>query len=116
MKLPWSRKEEPKVEEIEEYTELPLDVNETKHTKIIIEKLEGYSNVDMLLKRVREGNIVIAKIKDLKESNIDELKQAIAKMKTACANFDGDIAGVGDEWIIVTPRTARIHREEAATA
>lgn len=113
MKLPWSRKEE-RIEDVDEYTELPLDVEETKHTKIMIDKLDSYANVDLLLKKVREGHIVIAKIKELKESNLDELKQAIAKMKTACANFDGDIAGVGDEWIIVTPRTARIHREEAA--
>lgn len=112
MKLPWSKREE-SVEEVEEYTELPLDAEQAKHTKIMIEKLESYSDVDMLLKKIREGNIVIAKIKELKESNLGELKQAIAKMKTACANFDGDIAGVGDEWIIVTPRTARIHREEA---
>jgi len=113
MKLPWDKKEED-VEEVEEYTELPLDVEQPKHTKIMIDKLDSYANVDMVLKKVREGNIVIAKIKELKESNLDELKQAIAKMKTACANFDGDIAGVGDEWIIITPRTARIHREEAA--
>ncbi len=113
MKLPWFKKEE-RIEEVEEYTELPLDAGQAKHTKIMIDRLDGYSNVDLILKKVREGNIVIAKIKDLKESNLDELKQAIAKMKTACANFDGDIAGVGEEWIIITPRTARIHREEAA--
>lgn len=113
MKLPWDKKDE-NVEEVEEYTELPLDVEQPKHTKIMIDKLDSYSNVDLVLKKVREGNIVIAKIKELKESNLDELKQAIAKMKTACANFDGDIAGVGDEWIIITPRTARIHREEAS--
>ncbi len=113
MKMPWNKKEE-KIEEVEEYTELPLDVDNPKQTHIIIEKLDAYAQVDMMMKKVREGHIVIAKIKDLKENNLDELKQSIARMKTMCANFDGDIAGVGDEWIIITPRTARIHREEAA--
>ncbi len=114
MKMPWEKKEEEKVEEVEDYTELPLDVENPKQTHIIIEKLEAYSQVDMLMKKVREGNIVIAKIRELKDNNLDELKQSIARMKTMCANFDGDIAGVGDEWIIITPRTARIHREESA--
>jgi SepF-like predicted cell division protein (DUF552 family) len=112
MRFPWSKKDD-EIEHIEEYTELPMDLEEPKPTKIIIDKLESYADVDLIMKKVRDGNIVIAKIKELKESNLDELKQAIAKMKTACANFDGDIAGVGDEWIILTPRTAKIHREEA---
>ena len=110
MKLPWVKKED--VRELDEYTEVPMELEEGRHVKIMIEKLENYAGVDSVIRKVREGNIVIAKIKELKESNLAELKQAIAKMKTAAANFDGDIAGVGDEWIILTPRVAKIERDE----
>ncbi len=110
MKMPWGKKEE--AQELDEYTEVPVELEEGKQIKIMIERLESYAGVDTVIRKVREGNIVIVKIKELKDSNIDELKQAIAKMKTAAANFEGDIAGVGDEWIIVTPRAAKIERDE----
>ena len=112
MKLPWGKKDD--VQEIDEYKEVPMELEEGRHVKIMIERLENYAGVDSVIRKVREGNIVIVKIKELKEANLDELKQAIAKMKTASVNFDGDIAGVGDEWIILTPRIARIERDEAA--
>lgn len=108
MKLPFfSKKEDDK---IEEYSEIPMEVDTSGQLKILIEKLEDFSSVDRILKRVREGNIVIAKIKELKEANMDELKHCITKMKSITDGFDGDIAGVGDEWLIVTPSVVRIQR------
>ncbi|MEM7819618.1 MAG: cell division protein SepF [Candidatus Aenigmatarchaeota archaeon] len=101
-------KEEPS---IEEFTEIPLDIGEeTEHIKIMIEKITGIPDSDNIIKNVKNGNIVIARIKELKDTNTDELKQIISKIKTIVTGIDGDIAGVGDEWLIVTPKTARIHR------
>ena len=111
MRIPFLSKEQKTVDEIEEYTELPMDEEEQKKISIVIEKLDGLSNVDRIMKQVREGRIVVVKIKELREQNLDELKHAISRMKTACSTLDGDIAGVGEDWVIVTPATARIARE-----
>ena len=100
-------------EELEEYTELPMETEaETgkEALKIIVDKLEGYSSVDKIMRHVRNGNIVIVKIKELKDTNMDELKHAVGKLRNACIGIDGDVAGVGDEWIVVTPSTVRIQR------
>ena len=99
-------------EEVEEYVELPEETGpeEEKQVKILVEKLESFVDVDRLLKKVREGNIVIAGIKELKDSNMDELKHSISKMRTVCQSFDGDIVGVGDEWLIISPSNARVVR------
>ena len=106
------RKEEELLEPVEEYVELPMDVAETEdQIKIMVEKLESYSNVDKILKKVRDGNIVFVKIKELKEANMDELKHAVTRLKNICTTFDGDIAGVGEEWLIVTPPIAKIVRQ-----
>lgn len=95
---------------LDEYHEMPHSDDEQKQVKIVIEKLEGYAYVDKIIRRVREGNVVIVKIKELKEQNMDELKQAVNRMKTLCENMHGDIAGVGDEWVLLTPPAVLIDR------
>lgn len=96
---------------IDDYVEVPIDIEETqKNVKIMLDRLENYSAVDRVIKKLRDGNIVIVKIKELKEANLDDLKHAVSKMRTVCNSMDGDIVGVGDEWIILTPNNARIER------
>jgi SepF-like predicted cell division protein (DUF552 family) len=110
MKFPFFGKKKPDEGTVEEYTELPLEGEELEKLKIIIDKVDDYSSVDRIIRNVREGNVVIARIKQLKDENTEELKHAISKIKTATANFEGDIAGAGDEWLIVTPRSVKIAR------
>jgi len=102
--------------ETDKYVELEVEetgeVPENK-VKIIIEKVESFVSADKVLRNVRDGNIVFAKIKELKESNLDELKSVISKIRTHVTNMGGDIVGAGDEWIIVTPSSVKIHRDEA---
>ena len=94
-----------------DYAEIALEEEEGKYVKIMIEKLDKYANVDSIIRKIKEGHIVIAKIKDLKESNEEELRHSITKIKTVCDSLNGDIAGVGEEWIIVTPSIASVSRE-----
>ena len=95
---------------IDDYVEVPIELEEQKHIKIMIERLENFAAVDRVVKKLRDGNIVIVKIKELKESNLDELKHAVSKLRTVCNSMEGDIVGVGDEWVILTPASARIER------
>ncbi len=97
---------------VDEFTEIPMDVEQPEKVKIMIEKLESLADTDRIIKKVRTGNVVIARIKDLKENNLDELKHSISKIKTSCMVFQGDIAGVGDEWLLVTPSSVKINRAE----
>jgi SepF-like predicted cell division protein (DUF552 family) len=97
----------------EELTEIPAEQGDQTQTKVMIDKIESLSDSDRIIKKVRSGNIVIARIKELKEQNMDELKHSISKIRTSVTMFNGDIAGVGDEWLIVTPSTARIQRGSA---
>ncbi len=108
------RKEEPQTEpQLEEFTELPLDLEQKQeHMNIVIEKLEDFTDTDRIIRKVRTGAIVIVGIRDIKERSMDELKHAISKFKTSVAVFNGDIVGVGDEFVILTPATARIRRGE----
>lgn len=111
------RKRQPLMEEkIEEFTELPVEEGENQKVHVIIDKIEGLADSDRVIKKVRTGNVVIARIKELRENNVDELKHCISKIKTSCTVFNGDLAGVGDEWLLVTPPTVRINRGEQPPA
>ncbi|MFH1420711.1 MAG: cell division protein SepF [Candidatus Aenigmatarchaeota archaeon] len=96
-----------------EYVELDLPGTEEIRGKILIriDKLEEYTDSDRIQKLVRDGDIVLVKIKELKEKDISELKRAIARIRKTCIAVNGDIAGVADDWVIVTPSYAHIHRE-----
>jgi len=108
------RKSEQKPEpQIEEFTELPLDLDEKHdHLKIVIEKLDDFTDTDRIIRKVRGGSVVIVNIRGMKERSMEELKHAISKFKTSISVFNGDIVGVGDEFVILTPSTAKIHRGE----
>ena len=114
MRIPFFNKDEKEEEKIvasiEEYAELPEDES-TNKMKVMVETLDGIGSVDKIMKKVREGSIVIASMRKMKENDATELKHCISRMKTACANIEGDIAGAGEEWIIITPTDAGIHRE-----
>ena len=101
------REEEPK---IEEFTEVPQEDDGQKKINIMIEKLEGLVDADPIIKKVKDGHIVLAHIKGLRETNMEELKQSIGKIRTYTANMNGDVVGVGDEWLIVAPSSVEIKR------
>lgn len=99
--------------QLEEFTELPIDLDQKQEQmKIVIEKLEDFTDTDRIIRKARSGCIVIVGIKGIKERSMDELKHAISKFKTSAAVFNGDIVGVGDEFVIITPSTAKINRGE----
>ena len=63
------------------------------------------------LDSLREGyTIALVNIKPLKEKDLVELKRAINKLKKTCDAIEGDIAGFGDDYIIVAPGFATIYR------
>ena len=52
-------------------------------------------------------------IRPLKEKDLVELKRAVAKLKKTAEAIEGDIAGFGEDWVVVTPNFAQVYRETA---
>ncbi|MFH0949052.1 MAG: cell division protein SepF [Candidatus Aenigmatarchaeota archaeon] len=99
----------------EEYVQ--LDTEEPKEKKVVniqIDKLMDASDADRILKKVRDGNIVFVKIKEMKDKDVGELKRSIEKIKRTCVATNGDIAGVGEDYLIITPSFAKVLRENVA--
>lgn len=77
--------------------------------------LEDFSDIKEVLDVLREGHIIpIINIRPIKEKDLIELKRAINKLKKTTDAIGGDIAGVGDDYIVCTPAIARIHRAKPA--
>lgn len=102
----------------EEQEYLELDMEEEQQSKqllVEVERLDNYADSDRLQRKVREGNILLVRIKDLKAKDMEELKRAVEKLRKTCLAINGDIAGMGNEWLILTPPAAKIHREQEAS-
>ena len=108
----------PNIEEFEdEYEDEYVEINTTrdvgKNSKIIVKSfvITDFSDVKDALDALREGyTIALVNIKPLKDKDIVELKRAINKLKKTCDALEGDIAGVTEDWIVVTPNFAYIYR------
>lgn len=92
------------------YTELVLDESEYPNkVGLVVDKLESFVDSDRVVKAVREGNVVFARVGQFKATNIDELKRTVAKIKTVVRAIDGELVAVSNnEWLIIAPPHAKI--------
>ena len=75
-----------------------------------IEKLKDYNDVERVQKELREGSIIFLNIKELRVRDISELKKSVDKLRKTCTAIDGDIVGIENEYLIITPSFAEIYR------
>ena len=96
----------------EEFIE--LDTSELNQPQgkipIKVDKIEDFADSDRIQKMVRDGSIVLVKIKALRGKDVSELKRAIDKLRKTCVAINGDIAGIDEDWIVITPSFAHVAR------
>ena len=110
-----SKEEDEKIEaDVEEgYVELDSDSNEDIRSKIIVRPfvMKDFESIKPILDCLREGRtIALINIRPLKDKDLVELKRAINKLKKTTDAVDGEIAGFGEDYIVVTPSFAQIYR------
>ena len=96
-----------------EYLEIDLG-QEKKDRKVLVKlyTLKQYEDTALILNDLREGyTIAVIDIKILKQKDPIELKRAISKVKKTIEVLEGNIAGFGENIVIVTPSFAKIHKE-----
>ena len=75
--------------------------------------LEDFEDVKPILDSLREGyTIALVNIRPLKDKDIVELKRAINKLKKTTDAVEGEIAGFGEDYIVVCPSFASIYRSK----
>jgi SepF-like predicted cell division protein (DUF552 family) len=102
-----------KLPETEEYVEVDIGREVSKKVKIVVRPfiLKSFEDVNRILEILREGyTIAMIDIKPLKNKDIVELKRAISKLKKTTDALEGNIAGFGENMIVMTPSFAEIYR------
>src|SRR3989338_5605924 len=106
----------------DEFSDDYVEINATPQAKTDKSKfvvrpfiVEDFADIKPALDALREGQTVaLVNIKPLKDKDLVELKRAVNKLKKTCEAIEGDIAGFGEDWIVVTPNTASIYRGGSA--
>lgn len=75
--------------------------------------LRAYEDVDIIKSEVRAGNIVITNVAPLAKHNIEDVKRAINELNEYAVLISGDIARLGEERVILTPKTVKIWRGQS---
>ena len=99
----------------DEYLEIDLE-KEEKENKVLVKLfvLKHYEDVSEILTALREGyTIAVIDIKILRQKDPIELKRAVSKIKKTADALEGNIAGFGENTVIVTPAFAQIHKATA---
>jgi len=73
-------------------------------------KLKSFADIDISTRDLSRNNVVILDIKPLAERNMRELKMAIDEIKEIVDSMDGDIAGLTEYHLILTPPSMKIDR------
>lgn len=73
--------------------------------------VRDFQDVKPIMETLREGySIALVNIRPLKDKDLIELKRVVNKLKKTCEAVNGDIAGFGEDWLVVTPNFATVDR------
>jgi len=84
----------------------------------ILVKMAELNDLEVLSEiktEIERGNLVLVDISPMRREK-DLLDEAIGELKASVEDLRGDIAGLGDNLVIVVPRRMRIDREDVLGA
>jgi len=102
----------------EEYVTVGHEGSGGPGDKIIVRPfiIQDFSDIKQILDVLREGQtIALINIKPLKDKDIIELKRAINKLKKTCDAIEGEIAGFGEDYIVVVPSFATVYKSKVTS-
>jgi SepF-like predicted cell division protein (DUF552 family) len=97
----------------EDYLEIDTDNLPERKNKVLVRPftVTDFTDVKPILDVLREGyTIALVNIGPLKSKDLIELKRVVNKLKKTCDAIEGDIAGFGEDWVVVTPGFAQVDR------
>ncbi|MDK2891852.1 cell division protein SepF [Methanohalophilus sp.] len=102
---------------IEEYTELDLGKyeevleDEPAETYVRVAELNNLNDLPALKKEIYDGNILMIDISNIKADKL-MLDRALKDLKDVVIDVHGDIAGIKEDQVLVTPTGIKIDRSK----
>jgi SepF-like predicted cell division protein (DUF552 family) len=75
--------------------------------------LRELSDLDNIKTEVKNGNIIILRVTPLASKSIEDVKSAVNELYQFAESIGGDIARLGEERVVICPKTIRIWREKS---
>ncbi|RLI85133.1 MAG: hypothetical protein DRP01_06900 [Archaeoglobales archaeon] len=100
--------------EVEDYEELDLseyeaEIEDEGITYIKVAEVTGINEIPEIRRQIYNGNIVIADVAFIKHDRW-MYERVLKDLKQLATDVKGDIVGLGDDYIIVTPTNIRVDR------
>jgi hypothetical protein len=73
--------------------------------------LENLSNIQQVSGELEKGNIVIVYIGRMQYAQNRELRRVVDQLRGICRTIGGDIAQLGQDYIVVTPPFVKIYKK-----
>ncbi|MBI2543505.1 MAG: cell division protein SepF [Candidatus Aenigmarchaeota archaeon] len=96
----------------EDSVEFPEEEKTKERMHIRIESIGGLGDVERVASYVKQGNIILIKVKDLQKNDVGLFQTCLQKMKRLTTQFNWDMVALPEGYVLVTPSFARIERPE----
>lgn len=101
---------------VEDYEELDLgqyeaEIGEKASMLVKVAEITGLSEIPRIKKEIYDGNIIVADIAFIKHDKLT-LDRILKDLKELADEIRGDIVGLGEEYIIVTPTSVKVDRNK----
>ncbi len=101
---------------IDEYEEIDLSEYEAEisgeaETYIKVAEITGLSEIPEIRRQIYEGNIVIADVAFIKHDKLT-LDRVIKDLRQLAEDVNGDIVGLGEDYIVITPTGIKVDRNK----
>ncbi len=75
--------------------------------------LKEITDIENIENEVKNGNIIILRVTPLATKSIEDVKNAVNELYQFTESIGGDIARLGEERVVICPKTIRIWREKS---
>ncbi|HID42929.1 MAG TPA: DUF552 domain-containing protein [Archaeoglobaceae archaeon] len=101
---------------VEQYEELDLSEYEAEITGeadmfVRVAEVTGINEVSEIRRQIYEGNIVVADVAFLKHDKLT-MDRILKDLRQLAEDVNGDIVGLGEEYVIITPTGIKIDRNK----
>ncbi|MBI2547081.1 MAG: cell division protein SepF [Candidatus Aenigmarchaeota archaeon] len=97
----------------EDAVEFPEEGEPKEKLTVRIESVNGLGDVERIAAYVRQGNVVLIKLRELQKKDVGLFQTSLQKMKRLSSQFNWDIVALPEGYVIITPNFVRIERPEA---
>ncbi len=104
--------EQPEEPAPEPFEQMPTTTETPSKTYLKAMPLRELSDLDNIKTEVKKGNIIILRVTPLAGKSIEDVKTAVNDLFQFADSIGGDIARLGEERVVITPKTVRIWREK----